>query len=234
MTDPRKAIVARRQVILGAGVVLAAAAAPSIAFADDRQALVDRAKLTVDSMRDHLNFKQPINDLLNRATGAFIMPNRLRAGFVVGAEGGAGVLLGREPDGTWSAPAFYTYGSGSVGLQIGISWSEVLIIILTKGGMERLLQDQVKLGIDASLAFGPEGVGLSGGMTRNLDADMVAYARSEGVFAGGALEGTILRPRQDDNEAYYGPGATPRAIVLERRFDAGATTPLRQALGGIR
>jgi len=230
MTDLPKTQLSRR-LFLGAGLT---ALTPSLAFADDRQALVERCKLTVDSMRDHPNFKQPINDLLNRATGAFIMPNRLRAGFVLGAEGGAGLLLGRESDGSWSAPAFYTYGSGSIGLQIGISWSEVLLIVLTKGGMERLLRDQVKLGAAASIAVGPIGVGLSGGSTSNLDADMVAYARSEGLFAGGALEGTVLRPRQDDNEAYYGPGATPRAIVLDRRFDAGATTPLRLALGGVR
>lgn len=234
MTDPEPMSFTRRRLMLGASLAALPTLASTRAFADERQALVDRCKLTVDAMRDHPNFKQPINDLLNRATGAFVMPNRLRAGFVLGAEGGAGLLLGREPDGSWSAPAFYSYGSGSVGLQIGISWSEVLIIILTTGGMERFLRDQVKLGVDASIAVGPVGAGLSGASTLNLNADMVAYARSEGLFAGGALEGTVIRPRQDDNDAYYGPGATPRAIVLDRRFDAGATTPLRQALGGIR
>jgi lipid-binding SYLF domain-containing protein len=234
MTDPKAPLASRRRILAGAGLALLPTLLPSKAFADDRQALIDRAKLTVDSLRDHPNFKKDINELLDRATGAFIMPNRLRAGFVLGAEGGAGVLLGRESDGSWSAPAFYTYGSGSVGLQIGISWSEVLIIILTKGGLERFVQDQFKLGVDGSIAFGPEGAGLSGGMTRNLRVDMVAYARTEGAFMGGALEGTVLRPRREDNEAYYGPGATPRAIVLDRTFDAGATTALRQALGGIR
>jgi len=234
MTDPETQFFTRRHLLVGGGASALASLAPTHAFADDRQALVERSKLTVDAMRDHPNFKQPINDLLNRATGAFIMPNRLRAGFILGAEGGAGLLLGREPDGSWSAPAFYSYGSGSIGLQIGISWSEVLIIILTNGGMERFLRDNVKLGVDASIAVGPVGAGLSGASTLNLNADMVAYARSEGLFAGGSLEGTVISPRQDDNDAYYGPGATPRAIVLDRRFDAGATTPLRLALGGIR
>ena len=230
MTDLHRPHFSRR-LLLGGGLATLISAP---AFADERQALVERAKLTVDAMREHPNFRQPINDFLNRAVGVFIMPNRLKAGFILGAEGGSGLLLGREPDGSWSAPAFYYYGSGSIGLQIGISWSEVLLIILTKGGMERLLSDQVKLGVDASIAVGPVGAGLSGGATRNLDADMVAYARSEGLFAGGSLEGTVIRPRQEDNESYYGPGATPRAIVLDRRFDAGATTPLRQSLGGIR
>jgi lipid-binding SYLF domain-containing protein len=231
MTYPR-AWTRRRLIAATAGVGLSALAAP--ALADERQALVERAKLAVDSLREEANFRDGIASLLSRAHGAFVMPNKLRAGFFLGAEGGKGLLLAREQDGTWSAPAFYNYGSGSIGLQFGLSWSEVLLIILTRGGLEQFVEGQVKLGADLSLAVGPVGASIGGGTTLNLDADIVVYARTEGLFAGGAIEGTVISARDDDNTGYYGPDATARAIVMERRFDAAATYPLRQALGGVR
>lgn len=201
------------------------------ARASDQQEIVDRAKVTVDLLRSEANFSQHISSLLQRARGVLIVPNLFRAGFVLGGEGGTGVLLVKGSDGSWSSPAFYGMGSGSVGLQIGVQSAEVMFIILTDGGLEKIMNNSVKVGADLSLAIGPVGAGLEGSTTANLRADIVAYSKAVGLFGGVSVEGSILTVREEWNRAYYGDGATARAIVIERRFDNPGSGALRFSLG---
>jgi lipid-binding SYLF domain-containing protein len=200
------------------------------AFASDQQELVDRAKLVVDALRRNQNMGKGINDLLPQAKAVLVVPNLWRAGFILGGEGGTGVLLARGTDGSWSAPAFYGLGGGSLGFQIGAEMQEVMLIVLTEGGLKKLMDNQVKVGADLSFALGPIGAGVQGSTTPNLKADMVAYSKAMGLYGGLNLNGGVLSVREEWNRAFYGEGATSRSILLDRRFDNPGAADLRAAL----
>ena len=166
---------------------------------------------------------------VKRARALLIIPELVKGAFIVGAEAGSGVLMVRGDDGSWSAPAFYTLAAGSIGLQIGGQVSEVVFTVMNQGAVEALLRSEIKLGADFSVAVGPIGKGLEASTTTNLGADVFAFSKNVGLFGGGALEGAKLFAREKLNQAYYGPGATPRAIVIERSFFNPQSEKLRQA-----
>ncbi|HSR71739.1 MAG TPA: lipid-binding SYLF domain-containing protein, partial [Kiloniellales bacterium] len=151
-------------------------------------------------------------------------------GFIVGAEGGSGVLLVRGSDGSWSPPAFYTLAAGSIGLQIGGQVSEVVFTLMNDGAVNAMLKNEVKLGADASVAIGPIGAGVEASTTTNLREDIIAFSRAVGLFAGGAFEGAKLISRENWNAEYYGAAASPKAIVVDRKFFNPQADKLRQAL----
>ncbi|MFQ3622183.1 MAG: lipid-binding SYLF domain-containing protein, partial [Acetobacteraceae bacterium] len=130
---------------------LAVAAAPGGALAQtDQQALVDRATLTVNELLGG-EHGADARRVLRRARAVLIFPRVFRGGFILGGEGGSGVLLARDAAGSWSSPAFYGMGSGSLGLQIGIQDSQVMIFIMSDRALNAVLQSQFTFGADASL-----------------------------------------------------------------------------------
>ena len=194
--------------------------------------VVARAKATVDRFRT-LPALAGYWRFVEDARGVVVLPRVVKAGFLGAAEGGNGVMLGRGADGAWSAPAFYTLGGVSFGLQAGIQSTEVLLILRTDKAVRAFLEHQAKLGADAGLTIGIFGGGLEASTTTNLGADVLAFAHSVvGAFGGVALEGAVLVRRKDLNEAYYGAGATPRAIIIDRSLENPAADGLRAALGG--
>jgi lipid-binding SYLF domain-containing protein len=200
------------------------------ALASEQQELVDRAKLVVDRLRRDANMGKPINNLLQRAKAVLIVPNLWRAGFFLGGSGGSGVLLVKGADGNWSAPAFYGIGGGSFGLQIGAEMQELLLLVLTDGGLAKIMDNQVKLGADITFALGPVGAGVGGATTPNIGADMVGWSSSIGLYGGLNLEGSLIAVREEWNRGYYGEGATSREIVFNRRFDNPGAADLKAAL----
>jgi len=151
-------------------------------------------------------------DNLPSARGVLIVPRYLRAGFWVGGAGGRGVLVAREKDGPgWLGPVFYYLGSASLGVQVGVDLAEVVLLIMTDGGVDRLLGGDLKLGADARVAAGPVGVG-----TGASTADILSFSRSRGLFAGIALDGGVINPSGDFNQAFYGQAATPADILVRR------------------
>ena len=144
----------------------------------EEQTLVDRATLTVQDMAGGQNANDT-RDMLRRAKGVMVCPRIFKAGFFFGGEGGGCVMVGRLQTG-WTYPAFYTLGSGSFGLQIGIQDSEILFIVLTDRGLRALLDSQFKVGADAGIAIATIGAGVSGATTAALRADVVAFAQARG------------------------------------------------------
>lgn len=195
----------------------------------DAQDLVDRARMSVDAVLSEKNFGSA-RELMKTAKGVLIIPQFFKAGFFVGGAGGNGVLLARTPEGQWSQPAFYTMGAGSIGLQFGIQDSQVILIIRTEKGLISVLDDQVKLGADASIAVGTLGAGMGGATTTNVGADIVTYSLARGGFAGGAFEGAVIGKRSDYNKAYYGQDVEPRAILQPTMAPNPGSAALRDAL----
>ena len=152
---------------------------------------------------------------LDKARGLLIVPTLGRAGFIIGGSGGRGLLLGRDSiTGYWSQPAFYTMGSVSFGLQIGGDKSEVILMIMSKKGLDAMLSTKAQLGGDMSVAAGPVGTG-----TRAATADVLSFSRAKGAFAGLTAEGTIINPDGKRNAAYYGKPVRPLDILIRRTVE---------------
>jgi lipid-binding SYLF domain-containing protein len=194
-----------------------------------QQQVVDKSRLAVLALRSNEVVGRPVNEELRKARGVLIFPNLVRAGVIVGAGGGVGVLLGRIAGG-WSDPAFYFSGEGSFGLQIGVEAGQVMFVIRNDAALTKIVNGNVNLGVDVSVAIGPLGGGAAGGTTSNLSADLVAFSVQEGIFGGAAFKGGVINPMLDWDEAYYGIGATPRGIVLENRLHNPGAPPLKAAL----
>lgn len=218
----------RHLIIAAAAAGLAGCAGPPAPSAP--QALVDRAALTVQELLVEENDRLDAASALARARGVIVCPRSFRAAFFGGGEGGGCVLLARDGAGSWSSPAFYAMGSASFGLQAGIRDSQTILLLMSDRALEAVLRNPIKLGADASLAFATLGGGVEGATTTNLGADILAFSRARGLFAGLAVDGTVLRPQPDWNAAYYGRELTPRAIVVEMAAHNPGADPLRAAL----
>jgi lipid-binding SYLF domain-containing protein len=214
--------------------VLLAAAFSLLAFASaraqsDAQALVDRSTLAVQEMMTQTVSQDP-QRALQSARGVMICPQVFRAGFFFGGEGGGCVLLARGADNTWSYPAFYTMGGGSFGLQIGIQDAQFVMMIMTDHGLRAVLDSQIKLGADVSVAVATIGGGVQGSTTTGLGADIIAFSATRGLYAGVSLAGSVMSARSDMDQTYYGQSYGARGIVIGMQGANPGADPLREIL----
>jgi len=193
----------------------------------EQQALVDRATLSVQEM---LAEPGQARSLVQKSKGVLICPRIFKAGFLLGGQGGSCVLVGHVPGGGWTGPAFYGMGSGSFGLQAGVQDSEIIFIVLTNKGLQALMNSQFKFGADLGIAIATLGAGVQGSTTAALRADIVAFSRSRGLYAGVSLEGSILGARTEWNQVYYGQPLTAQQIVTQMQGRNPGDAPLRETL----
>jgi SH3 domain-containing YSC84-like protein 1 len=151
-------------------------------------------------------------ELLRSAQCIAIIPGEKKFAFLVGGQYGKGLVSCRTKHG-WSAPAFLTVGGASYGFQIGGSSTDVVIVFRNRRGLDSLLSDKFKIGIDATAAAGPVGRHVAAGTDIKLTAEMLTYARSRGIFAGVSLAGDLVQPDGSGNRALYGPNVKPKEIV---------------------
>jgi lipid-binding SYLF domain-containing protein len=159
-------------------------------------------------------------DLLAKAKAVAVFPHVIKASFVVGGEGGRGVVSRRTSTG-WGDPVFFRAGGGSVGWQIGASATDFVLLIMNDDALEGLMKDKFELGAEAAVAGGPVGRVAGAGTDALLQAQVLSYSRSHGLFAGVSLKGVVIRPENDLNRAVYGKGA--RALLSEPETSAGGT-----------
>jgi lipid-binding SYLF domain-containing protein len=153
-------------------------------------------------------------DLLEKAQCVGVVPNLKRAGFIIGAKYGKGIVVCREPNGRgWSAPSTARIEGGSIGLQIGAGETDVVFIVMNKRGMDKLMEDKFTIGADVSAMAGPVGRSAEARTDAMLHAEILSYSRSRGVFAGVSLEGATLRPDNEDNQKLYGREVSQREIL---------------------
>jgi lipid-binding SYLF domain-containing protein len=168
--------------------------------------------------------------MLERARAVLICPRVFAAGFIVGGSGGQCVMAARAANGTWSYPAFFTIGSASVGFQLGLKDSELVMMVMTNRGLDALLSSHFKIGADASAVVATIGGGVEGATTTAAGADIVAFTKSRGVFAGVSLGGSVLSAKSDWDAAYYGRPVDTRQIVLQMAASNPGADPLRALL----
>ena len=151
---------------------------------------------------------------LKDAKGVFIVPKLAKGAFIFGVEGGNGVMLARdEKSDAWSEPVFYETSAVSFGLQAGAQSQEAIVLIMTPKGVDSLLSNKVKLGVDGSVAIGPKGLGTD----RDLMSDFVTFTRAKGLYAGVSFDGASIRTRDDLNTAYFGEDVRPSDIVVAHK-----------------
>lgn len=220
----------RRLIALGLVALGLNACAGGPPATGEAQALVDRSTLAVQELlggdHDVLNARS----LLRNARAVMVCPRLFRAAFIGGGEGGNCVLVGRDGAGSWSSPAFFGMGSGNIGFQVGIQDAQTMLIIRSDNALSAVLNGQFKFGADASIAVAHLGGSVEGATTTNLGADIVAISRTRGLFAGLALEGTMLNALPEWNEAYYGREFSARQIVVSMAAHNPGADPLRGVL----
>ena len=151
-------------------------------------------------------------DLMAKADCVAVVPNLKRAGFVVGAKFGKGIVTCRTANG-WSAPSIIRIEGGSIGLQIGAGETDVVMLVMNQRGMDKLMSDKFTVGGDASVMAGPVGRTAEANTDATMRAEILAYSRAKGVFAGIALQGATLRPDNADNRELYAREITQREIL---------------------
>ena len=164
-------------------------------------------------------------DLLAKADCVVVMPGVKKFGLGVGGSGGRGPMScrrGQNFGGDWSAPAMYSVGGASVGLQIGGSSTDYVLLIMSQVGVDALLEGKTALGTNVSAAAGP-----TGATTTNLGADILTYGRAKGLFAGATLGGASIEADNDANKRLYDKTITAKDIVMGNAVQA---TPGGQSL----
>lgn len=208
-----------------ASAVLLSAASASAAMTPSEAARLTAAAQVVRDI--HASIPQ---DSWQRARCAAVIPELKKAAFIVGGEFGKGVMSCRAGSG-WSAPVFMQLAKGSWGFQAGAEQVDVVLLVMNESGVQKLLQNQVNLGADASVAAGP--LGRQGAVSTDaaLTAEILSYSRAQGLFAGVNLSGGVLKPDEDSNRDVYGDRATLRTLLASSDLSAPTeATPFLSAL----
>ena len=177
-----------------------------------------KAAEVISALRDAPDNGIP-DELFTKANCVIVMPGVKKAALGIGGEYGKGVMSCRTANG-WSAPVFMQLAKGSVGFQIGAQEADLVLLVMNKNGIDKMLNDKVTLGADASVAAGPVGRTGAAATDLKLNAQVLSYSRSRGLFAGIDLSGGALRPDKDANVHAYGANVAPVSIVQ------GDTTPV--------
>jgi lipid-binding SYLF domain-containing protein len=191
---------------------------PSLAAATGDQER-DRLKESGQVMKEILGTPEDIpQNLLNKAECVIVLPSVKKVAVGIGGSYGRGVMTcrgGENFDGPWSTPTMMESAGGNVGLQIGGQATDFVILVMNPRGARNMMHSKVKLGADASVAAGPKGRDASAATTGSMQAEMLSYSRTRGVFGGVSLEGSTLKPDGGANENLYGKEVSAEDIIVK-------------------
>ena len=168
-------------------------------------------------------------ELWDRATCVVVIPSVKKVAFIFGGEYGRGVMACRKGGG-WSAPVFMGLQKGSWGAQIGGQSIDLVLLVNNERGMKKLLGNKVTLGAEASVAAGPVGRDARAATDAQMNAEILSYSRTQGLFAGINLSGGVLKPDNDDNEDVYGKKVTASKVLTGDTAAPAAFGPFMKAL----
>lgn len=169
-------------------------------------------------------------DILEKAYCVAVFPDVIKAGFIVGGRGGRGVASCRTATG-WSAPAFFELKGGSIGLQIGAQSTDFVLLFMNQDGMNSLLKSKFEMGGDASVAAGPVGRTVAAATDLRLDAQILSYSRSKGLFAGLELKGSVIEIDKSDMRDAYGGEESAQAALSGQKATPAAVRVFPNTLG---
>jgi SH3 domain-containing YSC84-like protein 1 len=185
----------------------------------DLQVRVDDAKTVLDEVMAAQDSTIPSN-ILQHATCVGVVPGLKKGAFVFGGQYGQGVVTCRTGHG-WSAPVFIRMAGGSWGLQIGAQSTDLVLIAVNRQGFQDLLKNKFKIGADAAAAAGPVGRNGQAATDWKMNAELLTYSRSKGLFAGISLDGTVVSQNIDDTTTYFG-----HEYTFEQILKGGVNVPV--------
>lgn len=161
--------------------------------------------------------------ILDKAVCIVVFPSVKKVAIGIGGSYGRGVMVcrtGAHKDGSWGAPAMYKLDQGSIGVQLGSTATDFVLVVMNDRGAEQILNGKTKLGGNAAAAAGPTGAAANGYNADAMKVDVLTYSRTKGLFAGVSLEGASMESDDDANKAVYGKSVTAKQII-----DGGEPTP---------
>jgi len=201
--------------------ILLSSSVLAAASKDNLQDRVDAAKTVLDQIMAAQDKSIPMN-ILEQAYCVGVVPGLIKGAFIVGAQYGQGVVTCRTGKG-WSGPVFFRVAGGSWGLQIGGQSTDLVLIAVNDHGFQDLLKNKFKIGGDAAASAGPVGRNTQAATDWKMNAELLTYSRSKGLFAGIDLDGTVVSQNLEDTEVYYGhPHAFPAILKGEVAPPAGS------------
>lgn len=203
-----------RRIALSAALALTLLSGPAFAgqSEDDRARNAERVLAEIQKIPE-----QSIPDkLLDEARAVIVIPDTIKAGLVIGGRHGKGVMSVKTANGTWSSPVFVSLTGASIGFQVGVQSSDVVLVIRNDRSLDNIVNGKFTLGADAAVAAGPVGRNAAAATDGQLKAEIWSWSRARGLFAGVALDGAVLQVDDKANAAVYGAGTTPRAVFESR------------------
>jgi lipid-binding SYLF domain-containing protein len=199
------------------------AASPAVAQTDEEKRLTDAAAVLETLV--HAPDQEIPQHILERAEAIVVIPSLVKGGFIFGAQHGRGVMSVRNREtNRWSDPGFVALTGGSIGWQIGLQAVDLVLLVMNRDGVKELLDNEFKLGANVSVAAGPVGRQGEASTDASLSAQILAYSRAKGLFAGLTLEGASLRIDRDANEDFYDASISTADMVrgIEQTTPAGS------------
>ena len=203
---------------VAAAAFAATVAVGSAAQASDESRLVEHATRVAEHMKSDPAFGAA-QDMLRHAKAVLIIPGLVKGGFIFGAEGGDGVLLKRIGRDSWSGPAFYSMGSASFGLQIGLEKAEIVMLIMSDRALAGIQHDEFKLGAGGGITVVTLSSGAEGA-TSGHGGDIVVWTSGTGAYGGLTFNGSVIKPRHEWNADYYG-----HRVSVGQILNGGAHNP---------
>ena len=200
------------------------------AAASEQMETLNRAAITIDHMKSDPAFEKA-RTMMKDAKAVLVVPRLVKGGFIFGAEGGNGVLMKKNGAG-WSSPAFYTLGSASFGLQAGLEQAEVVMLIMSDRALDAVTRSEFKIGAGLGLTMVNLSAGAEAATPPNLSGDIIIWTSAKGLYGGLTLNGSIVKPRDDWNAAFYGRRVQVSDILADRvRSPVG--NPIGQHLASL-
>jgi SH3 domain-containing YSC84-like protein 1 len=172
-------------------------------------------------------------NILDQADCVVVFPSVKKVAIGIGGSYGRGVLVcrtGAEMNGEWGAPAMYRLDQGSIGIQLGSTATDFVLVVMNKKGAEQILNGKTKLGTNAAAAAGPSAAQASAYNAAAMNVDVLTYSRSKGLFAGVSLDGASMDSDNDANKSLYGKDRSAKEIVEGGQAAPAAAKPLDEVL----
>ena len=178
--------------------------------ASAEEKLLDASNSLKNMLRDS---KAIPKGVFTKAQAIAIFPGTIEISMFLGGKTGNGVMVVRKSDGSWSSPMFVHLGGAGFGLQLGVEKKDILMVFQTKDAVKKMMDNKMTLGVDASVAVGPAGESVGRGSEVNFKAEVYTYTKTEGLFVGFSLDGSVMNHDFDKNIELYGNNIMPEQIV---------------------
>jgi SH3 domain-containing YSC84-like protein 1 len=202
-----------RAVLLSLSLLAGLVVAPTAAGQaySEQAATIEKAEGVVSEIMAIPARKIP-SELLAKSYGVAIIPNVIKIGFIAGVRRGHGVLLIKDKDGDWNLPQFITLTGGSIGWQVGAQATDVILVFKSAKSIDNIRNGKFTIGADAAAAAGPVGRNMAAATDAQMQAEILSYSRSRGLFAGVSLDGSAIEMNGQDGRDFYGDGSRVKAV----------------------